>query len=59
MPRRELGDAREPRAGLAMPEVHLEAHADGHARGHQQLPVCSYSSMTATFSAEAEVASKR
>ena len=45
--------------GLAMPEVHLEAHAHGHARGHQQLPVCSYSSMAATFSAEAEVGSKR
>ncbi len=59
MLRHQLGDAREPRAGLTMSEVHLEAHADDRARGHQQLPVCSYSSMAATFSADAEVGSKR
>ena len=59
MPRRELGDAGEPSARVDMPEVHLQAHPDRHARGHQQDPVVSYSPMTATFSADAEVGSKR
>ena len=59
VPGDDLRDAREPGVRLEMPEVHLEAHADGHAGRHQQLPVCSYRSRSATFSAEADVGSKR
>jgi hypothetical protein len=55
----EFGDASEPPARVRMPEVHLQAHPDRHARRHQQDPVVSYCPMTATFSAEAEVGSKR
>ncbi len=51
--------ASNQRRASAMPEVHLQAHSDRHARGHQQLPVVSYSPMTATFSADAEAGSKR
>ena len=59
MPRGELGDAGEPPARVACPKYIFRLTPIDHARGHQQDPVVSYSPMTATFSAEAEVGSKR
>ena len=45
-------------ARLLTTEVGLQAHPDRDA-AHQQVPVLSYSPITATFSADALVGSKR